>query len=84
MRIIIECPESASPLRGRIHLRRLSLRPTSNLWQFGGGPYIECNGDVTPVEINGWRPASGRDCNGVTETRVVDTGVQFVACAVDQ
>src|SRR5438477_12322617 len=25
-RIIIKCPESDSPLRGRIHLRRLSLR----------------------------------------------------------
>jgi hypothetical protein len=30
VRIIIKCPESDSPLRGRIHLRRLSLRPTSN------------------------------------------------------
>ena len=28
--------------RGRTHLRRLSLRPTSNLLQSGGGPYIEC------------------------------------------
>jgi hypothetical protein len=37
---IIECPESDSPLRGRIHLRRLSLRSTSNLLQSGGGPYI--------------------------------------------
>ena len=35
------CPESDSPLRGRIHLRRLSLRPTSNLLQSGGGPHIE-------------------------------------------
>ena len=42
MRIIIKCPESNSPLRGRIHLRGLSFRPTSNLLQFGGGPYIEC------------------------------------------
>ena len=40
MRIIIERPESDSPLRGRIHLRGLSLRPTSNLLQTGGGPYI--------------------------------------------
>ena len=42
MRIIIKCPESNSPLRGRVHLRGLSFRPTSNLLQFGGGPYIEC------------------------------------------
>jgi uncharacterized protein (TIGR00369 family) len=42
VRIIIKCPESNSPLRGRIHLRGLSFRPTSNLLQFGGGPYIEC------------------------------------------
>jgi hypothetical protein len=40
VRIIIKCPESNSPLRGRIHLRGLSFRPTSNLLQFGGGPYI--------------------------------------------
>jgi len=40
VRIIIKCPESDSPLRGRIHLRGLSLRPTSNLLQSGGGPYI--------------------------------------------
>ena len=40
MRIIIKCPENNSPLRGRIHLRRLSLRLTSNLLQSGGGPYI--------------------------------------------
>ena len=33
---IIECPESDSPLRGRIHLRRQSFRSTSNLWQSGG------------------------------------------------
>ena len=44
-RIIIKCPESDSPLRGRIHLRRLSLRPTSNLLQSGGGPYI-CNNNL--------------------------------------
>jgi hypothetical protein len=43
VRIIIKCPESDSPLRGRIHLRGLSLRPTSNLLQFGGGPYIFAN-----------------------------------------
>jgi hypothetical protein len=43
VRIIIKCPESDSPLTGRIHLRRLSLRPTSNLLQSGGGPSIECN-----------------------------------------
>jgi hypothetical protein len=47
VRIIIKCPESDSPLRGRIHSRRLSLRPTSSLLQSGGGPYIECN--VTPT-----------------------------------
>ena len=41
------CPESDSPLRGRIHLRRLSLRPTSNLLQSGGGPYIERNDSVS-------------------------------------
>jgi hypothetical protein len=40
VRIIIKCLESDSPLRGRIHLRRLSLRPTSNLLQSGAGPYI--------------------------------------------
>jgi hypothetical protein len=40
VRIIIKCPESNSPLRGRIHLRGLSHRPTSNLLQSGGGPYI--------------------------------------------
>ena len=39
MRIIIKCPESDSPVRGRIHLRRLSLRPTSSLLQSGGGLY---------------------------------------------
>jgi DNA-binding NarL/FixJ family response regulator len=39
-------PESNSPLRGRIHLRGLSFRPTSNLLQFGGGPYIERNQDL--------------------------------------
>jgi hypothetical protein len=43
VRIIIECPESDSPQRGRIHLRGLSFRPTSNLLQFGGGPYIFTN-----------------------------------------
>jgi len=43
VRIIIKCPESDSPLRGRIHLRGLSLRPTSNLLQSGGGPYIHNN-----------------------------------------
>jgi len=43
VRIIIKCPESDSPLRGRIHLRGLSLRPTSNLLQSGGGPYISNN-----------------------------------------
>src|SRR5213079_1636624 len=42
-RIIIECPESDSPLRGRIHLRRLSLRSTSTLLQPGGGAYIFAN-----------------------------------------
>jgi hypothetical protein len=31
------------PLRGRIHLRRLSLRSTLNLLQSGGGPYIFAN-----------------------------------------
>jgi hypothetical protein len=31
------------PLRGRIHLRRLSLRSTLNLLQSGGGPYIFSN-----------------------------------------
>jgi hypothetical protein len=51
VRIIIECPEkNDSPLRGRIHLRGLYLRQTSNLLQFGGGPYIERNGDSTTVD----------------------------------
>ena len=40
VRIIIKCPESDSPLSGRIHLRGLSLRSTSYLLQFAGGPYI--------------------------------------------
>ena len=40
MRIIIKCPESDSPPKGRIHLRGLSFRKSSNLLQFGGGPYI--------------------------------------------
>jgi hypothetical protein len=40
-RIIIKCPESDSPPRGRVHLPGLSLRPISNLLQSGGGPYIE-------------------------------------------
>jgi hypothetical protein len=43
VRIIIGCPESDSPLRGRIHLRGLSFRTTSNLLQSGGGPYIFLN-----------------------------------------
>jgi hypothetical protein len=43
VRIIIKCPESDSPLKGRIHLGRLSLRLTSNLLQSGGGPYIIVN-----------------------------------------
>jgi hypothetical protein len=34
-----KCRESDSPLRGRIHLGGLSLRPTSTLLQSGGGPY---------------------------------------------
>ena len=44
MRIIIKCPESDSPPKGRIHLRGLSFRPTSNLLQFDGGPYISPTG----------------------------------------
>jgi len=40
VRIIIKCPESDSPRRGRIHLRGLSFRSSSNLLQFDGGPYI--------------------------------------------
>ncbi len=43
MRIIIKCPESDSPRRGRIHLRGLSFRTSSNLLQFDGGPYIFAN-----------------------------------------
>ena len=50
MRIIIQCPESDSPLRGRIHLRGPSLRSTSILLQSGGGPYI----------INSWEEPRGR------------------------
>ena len=49
MRIIIKCPESDSPLRGRIHLRGLSLRLTSNLLQSGGGPYIFVNHPLEPA-----------------------------------
>jgi hypothetical protein len=43
VRIIIKCPESDSPRRGRIHLRGLSFRTSSNLLQFDGGPYIFAN-----------------------------------------
>jgi len=59
VRIIIKCPESDSPLRGRIHLRRLSLRPASNLLQSGGGPYIERRGspDGLPFFMPLDRPA---------------------------
>src|SRR5208283_1151783 len=41
VRIIIVARRSDSPLRGRIHLRGLTFRPTSNLLQFDGGPYIK-------------------------------------------
>ena len=42
------CGSSSRPgervsTEGRIHLRRLSLRPTSTLLQSGGGPYIIVN-----------------------------------------
>ena len=40
MRIIIVARRPVSPLRGRIHLRRLTLRPPTHLLQSGGGPYI--------------------------------------------
>jgi len=43
VRIIIKCPESDSPRRGRIHLRGLSFRTSSNLLQFDGGAYIFAN-----------------------------------------
>ena len=53
---IIVCPESDSPLRGRIHLRRLSLHPTSTLLQSGGGPYIIASWRGKHVfEIADWR-----------------------------
>ena len=39
MRIIIEGREIDSPLRGRIHFRRL-LSSNNFFLQFGGGPYM--------------------------------------------
>jgi len=53
VRIIIKCPESDSPRRGRIHLCGLSLRPTSNLLQSGGGPYIIANNELTAPTLTG-------------------------------
>jgi hypothetical protein len=50
VRIIIKCPESNSPRRGRIHLRGLSFRTSSNLLQFDGGPYIFANQPPIPIE----------------------------------
>jgi hypothetical protein len=61
VRIIIKCPESDSPPKGRIHLRGLSFRKSSNLLQFGGGPYILAN---CPRLING-EPATH---NGADKT----------------
>ena len=60
MRIIIKCPESDSPLRGRIHLRGLSFRRNSNLLQFGGGPYMfqQLCSDAMAAEPRSQRHAS--------------------------
>ena len=42
-------PGEASPTKGRIHLRRLTLRPTTLLLQSGGGPYITNSNLLRPA-----------------------------------
>jgi hypothetical protein len=54
VRIIIKRPESNSPLRGRIHLRGLLLRPTSNLLQFGGYSELTTETDERNFSGIGW------------------------------